>query len=77
MLELVRITTGKVVSGKVVIDGDPLPEGSAVTIVTSEESEEFELGPAEEAALLESLEQANNGLTVPAEEVLSKLQPRR
>jgi hypothetical protein len=73
----VRITTGKVVSGKVVIDDEPLPEGSTVTIVTTEESEEFELGVADEVALLESIQQANNSLIVPADEVISKLKSQR
>ena len=72
-----RITSGKVVSGKVVVDDDTLPEGSTVTVVAAEASEEFELGPAEETALLESIEQARNGQVVPASEVISKLNPRR
>ena len=65
------------VSGRVVVDDEPLPEGATVTILAPEESEEFELGAADEAALLESMQQAGNGLVVPADEVISKLKSRR
>ncbi|TFH22169.1 MAG: hypothetical protein E4H03_09010 [Myxococcales bacterium] len=69
-----RITSGKVISGKVVVDDDVLPEGATVTVVAPEESEEFELGPADEAALHEAIQQADDGNTVPANEVLSRLE---
>ena len=37
------ITSGRVVAGKIVVDGDPLPEGAAVTILTREGDESFVL----------------------------------
>lgn len=54
-----RITSGKVVAGKVVVDDEALPEGATVTVVSPEESEEFELGPADEAALREAIHAVN------------------
>jgi hypothetical protein len=36
------ITSGRVVEGKIVIDGDPLPEGTTVTVLTREGDESFE-----------------------------------
>ena len=71
-----RITSGKVVSGKVVIEGDVLPEGATVTVVAPEDSEEFELGPADESALLEAIQQADRGQTLEASHLLSKLKIR-
>jgi hypothetical protein len=72
-----RITTGKVVSGKVVLDDEGLPDGTTVTIIAAEDSEEFELGAADEADLLESIQQGSKGLTIPADEVISKLKSQR
>ena len=71
-----RITTGKVVSGKVVVEGDALAEGTTVTVVAPEATEEFELGPADEAALLDAIQQAINGETVGAGELLAELKAR-
>lgn len=68
-----RITSGKVVSGKVVVDDDALPEGSTVTILAPDDSEEFELAPADEEALLEALDQADRGDTFKARDVLARL----
>ena len=33
-----RITQGKVVDGQVIVEGDPLNEGSTVTILVSDET---------------------------------------
>jgi hypothetical protein len=67
------ITSGKVVSGKIVIDGEPLPDGAVVTILAREGDETFELDAAAETELLESIAEGNRGETVPAEQVLRAL----
>jgi hypothetical protein len=67
------ITSGRVVAGKIVVDGDPLPEGTVVTVLTREDDESFVLDAAAEAALLESIAEANRGDIVPAEDVLRTL----
>ena len=46
-----RITKGKVVDGQVIVEGDPLNEGSTVTILVSDETT-FRLNAEDEAALL-------------------------
>jgi hypothetical protein len=58
-----RIATGKVVSGKVVVEGEPLAEGATVTVLAPDESS-FELDPEEEALLLASIEEAEQGRVV-------------
>ena len=68
-----RIATGKVVRGKLELDGDSLEEGSTVTVLVAEEDETFELTPDEEAALEESLGQAAQGRFVDAEALLRDL----
>lgn len=70
------ITSGRVVAGKIEVDGEPLPEGTVVTVLTREADETFELDAAAEAELLASLAEADRGETVPAEEVLRALRNR-
>lgn len=57
-------------SGQIVLEGEPLPEGSMVTVLARDSDESFELDPAAEAELLLSLAEADRGELVPAEEVL-------
>ncbi|MDP2317891.1 MAG: hypothetical protein Q8O42_00935 [Acidobacteriota bacterium] len=67
------ITSGRVVSGKIVVDGEPLPDGAVVTVLAREADETFELDPASEAELLESIAEGDRGEIVPGEEVLRAL----
>lgn len=67
------ITSGKVVAGKIIVDGDPLPDGAVVTVLSREGDETFTLDPAAEAELLESMAEGDRGETIPAEEVLRAL----
>lgn len=77
MLRAMKIATGKVVDGKVVIDGAPLEEGASVTVLARDGDNGFTLSADEEAELLLSIAQADRGDTIPAEEVLTKLARRR
>ena len=56
-----RVVTGKVVEGKVVVEGDPLEEGSTVTVLTQEDDEDFELTAEQEALLFKAIEEADQG----------------
>ncbi len=68
-----RVTSDKVVSGRIVVEGDPLPEGSLVTVLASEADETFELDAATEATVAASIAQADRGRVVSAEQVLRSL----
>jgi hypothetical protein len=68
-----RIATGKVVGGKVVLEGEPLAEGSVVTVVAKEEEETFDVSPEEEQALLEAIAQAERGQVVSWEQLREQL----
>lgn len=68
-----RVTSGKVISGQVIIEGEPLPEGSIVTILTREADETFELDATAEAEILASIAQAERGELEPAQRVLRSL----
>ena len=77
-INLMRITTGIVIEGKIVVEDFPLEEGALVTVLARESEETFLLTPEEEAELLLSIEQADRGETFSAEEVLDSLPgPRR
>jgi hypothetical protein len=68
-----KVATGRVVGGKIVLEGEPLAEGSVVTVVAREENETFEVSPEEERALLEAIAQADRGQVVSWEELREQL----
>jgi hypothetical protein len=74
-----RVATGKVVDGKVVVEGEPLVEGSTVTVFLPESSEEVELTPEEESQLAQAVREADDGdfLEEDAEQFLDELDHRR
>jgi hypothetical protein len=68
-----KLATGTVVGGKIVIEGEPLPEGTVVTVLAREEEETFDVPPELERELIESLAQADRGEALPAEVALKRL----
>jgi hypothetical protein len=68
-----RVTTGRVVDGRIEVPGESFAEGSTVTVLSSENDETFTLGPDEEASLLEAMAEGDRGEVVPAEEFLREL----
>jgi hypothetical protein len=54
-----RVTSGKVVAGHIEVEGEPLPDGSVVTVLLREIDESFELDATAEAELLLSLAEAS------------------
>ena len=68
-----RVATGKVVAGKVVLEGDPFEDGTPVAVIAAEDFESFELTPEQEAELLEAIAEADRGELVDAAVVLRNL----
>ena len=68
-----QLATGTVVDGKIVVEGEPLPEGAVVTILVREADETFEVPPELEAELRESIAEADRGETIPADELIERL----
>lgn len=68
-----KVATGKVVDGKVVVEGEPWAEGSVVTVVAREDDEGFDVTPEEEAALLAAIAEADRGELVSWEELRERL----
>lgn len=68
-----RIITGRVVDGTIVVDGGHIEEGSLVTVVAQESGSTFVASAAEEAQLLESLAQCERGETITADQLFARL----
>ena len=71
-----KVATGKVVGGKVVLEGVSLEEGTSVTVLANDDGGVFELTSDQEADLLLSIAEADRGETLSAEEVLARLARR-
>ncbi len=68
-----RTTSGRVVAGKILVEGEPLPDGSDVTDLTGDADETFELDVVVEGELLESIAEADRADLLPAEKALRSL----
>ena len=68
-----RVATGKIVDGKVVVDGEAFVDGAEVTIIAGEDNELFTASPEQEAALLAAVAEIQRGEVVSAAELLSRL----
>ena len=68
-----KVATGTVVDGKVVVEGEALAEGSTVTVVLREDDETFELTAEEEAELLASIAEIERGEFISGEKLLERL----
>ena len=68
-----KVATGKVTGGKIVLEDEPLAEGSVVTVVAREDDETFEVSPEDERALLAAIDQAERGEVISWEELRERL----
>jgi hypothetical protein len=69
----VRIVRGKVIKGQVVLEGEPLPEGSTVTVFAEDDEAGFRLDEDSIRELLEAQAETRRGNFVSAEDVLREL----
>jgi redox-sensitive bicupin YhaK (pirin superfamily) len=70
---VMRIMTGTVTDGRIVVEGEALTEGEHVTVLRREGNEMFHVSPEEKRQLLEAIEQAKQGNFVDSEELLAEL----
>ena len=68
-----QLATGTVVGGKVIVEGEPLPEGTVVNSLAREADETFEVPPELDADLLESIAEADRGESISADALLRRL----
>ncbi len=71
-----QIASGKVVNGRVELDGE-LPEGASVTVIARDDDETFEADPATEKMLLDAIAQCERGDTIPLKQLLPELRSRK
>ena len=75
-IQAMKVATGTVVGGKVVVQGEPLPEGAVVTVLAREPNESFAVPAELEPELLASLAEAERGEIIGADELLRRLRGR-
>ncbi len=68
-----KIVSGKVIAGRIIVEGEPLEEGCTVTVLAPERDETFVLDSQAEASLLAAIAEADHGQTITGEQLLSKL----
>ena len=68
-----RVATGKVIDGRVVVEGAAFDEGAVVTILARDDDETFDLSPEQETELLIAIAEAERGEVIPAGQLLKKL----
>ena len=68
-----KLATGTVIGGQIVLVGQPFPEGMVVTVLAKESGDTFEVPADLEAELIESLAEADRGETITADELLQRL----
>ena len=68
-----KIISGKVIAGRIVVEGEPLEEGCTVTVLAPERDEAFVLDSQAEASLLAAIAEADRGEAITGEQLLSKL----
>ena len=68
-----RVATGKIIEGKVVVEGEPWAEGSVVTVMARDDEQTFDVSADEERALLEAIAQADRGQVVSWEVLRERL----
>ena len=71
-----KVVTGKVIAGRIVVEGEPLEEGCTVTVIAPERDEAFVLDAQAEASLLAAIAEADRGEVITGEQLLSKLRER-
>ena len=68
-----QVATGRVVAGKVVVEGLRLAEGEVVTVLTRGADAAVHLSAEEEAELLAAIAEADRGETISPEELFARL----
>src|SRR5258708_6065578 len=68
-----KIITGTVLEGRIVVEGERLTEGEHVTVLRREGNETFQVSPEEKRILLDSIAQADRGEFVDVNELLNEI----
>ncbi len=69
-----QVATGKVIDGRIVLEGTSLPEGAVVTVFAANVETTIRLSPTESAELESALNDADFEEGITAEELFERLQ---
>ena len=69
-----KVLTGTVVEGKIVVEGEPLTDGSKVTVIAREDEETFRLSPEQEAEILGAISEIEQGKGIDGRRFLEELE---
>lgn len=72
-MNAVKIATGTVTHGAIVVEGQPFSEGEKVTVLSYEDRTAFRVSPEEKRMLLESIAQADRGEFVDVDDLLAEM----
>lgn len=68
-----RVASGKVIDGRIAVEGTAFDEGAVVTILARDDDEMFNLSPEQEAELLAAIAEAERGEVISADQLLKNL----
>lgn len=68
-----RVTTGRVVDGRIEVPGESFAEGETVTVLAPKGDETFALNPEDEAALLAAMAEGDRGEVTSLEDFFPEL----
>jgi hypothetical protein len=71
---MVKIATGTVLDGQIIVEGQPFSNGEKVTVLSHADGTPFRVSPAEKRLLLESIAQADRGEFVDFDTLLAELE---
>jgi len=71
-----QVTIGVVVDGKIIVEGETLPEGSTVGVFLPADSESYALSPAEAAELDCAIDEVRAGRHVDGDAYLARLRDK-
>ncbi|HEY7700537.1 MAG TPA: hypothetical protein VIE88_19065 [Vicinamibacteria bacterium] len=69
-----KVMVGTVVEGKIVVDGEPLADGSKVTVIAPDDEETFELSPQQETEILIAISEIEQGKGIDGRRFLEELE---
>jgi hypothetical protein len=72
MWRMSRVALGKVIGGRIVVEGEPLPEGARVTVHVGDDAE-WELDDESTQELLQAAKQASAEEGISPEQLLAEL----
>lgn len=70
---VMRVASGKVIDGRIAVEGTAFDEGAVVTILARDDDEMFNLSPEQEAELLAAIAEAERGEVISADQLLKNL----